>query len=67
MRMLRFGPILFMLIALSAVGQLSNTIFVPAMSVIARDMSVKISLVQLLMSTYLIAYGFVAVCLWPTL
>lgn len=57
MRMLRFGPILFLIITLSAVGQITNTIYVPAMSLIAHDLGVQAHLVQLVMTAYLLSYG----------
>ena len=51
------GHLLVMLIALLAVGQMAQTIYVPAMPVIAQAFHVADGAVQRVMAAYLITYG----------
>lgn len=53
-----FWLIVFLISILSAVGQITNTIYVPAMGHIANDLLVRLHYVQLLMVAYLLPYGF---------
>lgn len=46
-----------MLILLAAVGQMAQTIYIPAIADIARDMRVREGAVQSVMAAYLLAYG----------
>lgn len=54
----KFGLILFLVVALVSVGQLTNTIYVPAMSLIAHSMHIHPERVETLIGIYLLAYGF---------
>lgn len=47
-----------MLILLVAVGQMAQTIYVPVVADIARDLSVRPGTVQRVMAAYLLTYGF---------
>ncbi|ODN43386.1 Bcr/CflA family efflux MFS transporter [Piscirickettsia litoralis] len=53
----RFGRYLFLVIILTAVGQLANTIFVPASDLIANQLQTRPGHVQSLMAAYLLSYG----------
>ena len=52
------GQILFLLVSICSVGQMTNTIYAPAMSDIARHFGVVPTRVQLVMAAYLFPYGF---------
>ncbi len=49
--------LLFMLIVLVAVGQMAQTIYVPAMAVMAEALNVRSGAMQQVMAAYLITYG----------
>lgn len=53
----RFSQILFLVIAMASVGQLANTIYVPAMAMMAASIHVVPEKIQILMAAYLIPYG----------
>ncbi len=53
-----FFQVLFVLVVLTACGQLTNTIYVPAMSQMAADLAVEPIRIQAVMAMYLIPYGF---------
>ncbi len=53
-----FFQVLFVLVVLTACGQLTNTIYVPAMSQMAVDLAVEPIRIQAVMAMYLIPYGF---------
>ncbi|KQN63330.1 multidrug efflux MFS transporter EmrD [Erwinia sp. E602] len=57
MKKIENGHLLVMLIALLAVGQMAQTIYVPAMPVIAQAFHVADGAVQRVMAAYLITYG----------
>lgn len=57
MKKIENGHLLVMLIALLAVGQMAQTIYVPAMSAIAETFQVKEGAVQRIMAAYLMTYG----------
>ena len=57
MKKLENGHLLVMLIALLAVGQMAQTIYVPAMSTIAEAFHVGDGAVQRVMAAYLMTYG----------
>ncbi|MGB8663224.1 MAG: multidrug efflux MFS transporter EmrD [Serratia inhibens] len=50
--------LLVMLTLLVAVGQMAQTIYVPVIADIARDLSVRTGAVQRVMAAYLMTYGF---------
>lgn len=52
------GQILFLLVSICSVGQMTNTIYAPAMSNIGRYFGVEPTRVQLVMAAYLFPYGF---------
>lgn len=54
---IRFSVVLMLVASLAAVGQITNTIYVPAMGMIANDLTVLPGTVQSVMALYLIAYG----------
>ncbi len=49
--------LLFMLIVLVAVGQMAQTIYVPAMAAIAETLDVRSGAIQQVMAAYLMTYG----------
>ena len=53
-----FFQVLFVLVVLTACGQLTNTIYVPSMSQMAADLAVEPIRIQAVMAMYLIPYGF---------
>lgn len=53
----RFRLVLFLIAMLAGIGQVTNTIYVPAMSMIANDLSANPSSVQAVIGMYLISYG----------
>ena len=53
----KFSVILFLVVALVSVGQLTNTIYVPAMAMIAHDMHIHPERVEMLIGGYLLTYG----------
>lgn len=57
MKKLENGHLLVMLIALVAVGQMAQTIYVPAMTAIAEVFNVREGAVQRVMAAYLMTYG----------
>lgn len=57
MKRIQNAHLLLMLIALVAVGQMAQTIYVPAMAAIAETFEVKSGVVQRVMAAYLITYG----------
>ncbi|MBK0034293.1 MFS transporter, partial [Erwinia sp. S43] len=57
MKKIENGHLLVMLIALLAVGQMAQTIYVPAMSTIAAAFNVGDGAVQRVMAAYLMTYG----------
>lgn len=57
MKKIENGHLLVMLIALLAVGQMAQTIYVPAMSAIAEVFHVRDGAVQRVMAAYLMTYG----------
>lgn len=57
MKKIENGHLLVMLMALLAVGQMAQTIYVPAMSTIAEVFHVRDGAVQRVMAAYLMAYG----------
>lgn len=57
MRKIEKGHLLLMLIALVAVGQMAQTIYVPAMATIAEAFNVRDGAVQRVMAAYLMTYG----------
>lgn len=57
MKKIENGHLLVMLIALLAVGQMAQTIYVPAMSTIAAAFNVNDGAVQRVMAAYLMTYG----------
>lgn len=57
MRKIENGHLLVMLIALVAVGQMAQTIYVPAMATIAEAFNVRDGAVQRVMAAYLMTYG----------
>lgn len=57
MKKLENGHLLMMLIALVAVGQMAQTIYVPAMTAIAEVFNVREGAVQRVMAAYLMTYG----------
>jgi len=54
---IRFAPVLILLTTLCAVGQMTNTIYVPAMDLIANALLVHDQFVQAVMAFYLLPYG----------
>ncbi|EKN3837194.1 MFS transporter, partial [Yersinia enterocolitica] len=58
MRKIENFHLLVMLILLVAVGQMAQTIYVPVVADIARDLSVRPGTVQRVMAAYLLTYGF---------
>src|SRR5258708_5572995 len=54
---IRFSFILFLLASIACVGQMTNTMFVPAIDLIANDLHVNPGSVQSVMGVYLFAYG----------
>jgi DHA1 family 2-module integral membrane pump EmrD-like MFS transporter len=58
MRKVENFHLLVMLILLVAVGQMAQTIYVPIIADIARDLSVPSGSVQRVMAAYLLTYGF---------
>lgn len=57
-RTIGLGTILFLLVSICSVGQMTNTIYAPAMSNIAYYFGVPPTRVQLVMAAYLFPYGF---------
>lgn len=57
MKKIANAHLLVMLIALVAVGQMAQTIYVPAMATIAQDFGVRDGVVQRVMAAYLMTYG----------
>ncbi len=57
MLQVRFGKIVFLVVALAAVGQFANTVYVPAISMIAHELNITAEHAQLLMTAYLLPYG----------
>ena len=53
-----FLQVLFVLVVLTACGQLTNTIYVPSMTQMAADLAVDPINIQAVMAVYLIPYGF---------
>lgn len=53
-----FFQVLFVVVILTACGQLTNTIYVPAITQMAADLGVESIRIQAVMAVYLIAYGF---------
>ena len=53
----RFGRIVFLVVALVSVGQFANTIYVPALSLIANNLKINPENTQFLMTAYLLPYG----------
>ncbi|PJE78637.1 Multidrug resistance protein D [invertebrate metagenome] len=53
-----FFQVLLVIVILTACGQLTNTIYVPVMSDMAKDLNVTSSNIQAVMALYLISYGF---------
>lgn len=49
--------LLLMLVLLVAVGQMAQTIYIPAIADMARDLNVREGAVQSVMGTYLLTYG----------
>ncbi|HCT7986937.1 TPA: multidrug efflux MFS transporter EmrD [Serratia liquefaciens] len=58
MRKIENFYLLVMLILLVAVGQMAQTIYVPVIADIAKDLSVRSGAVQRVMAAYLMTYGF---------
>lgn len=58
MRKIENFHLLVMLTLLVAVGQMAQTIYVPVIADIARDLSVRTGAVQRVMAAYLMTYGF---------
>ncbi|CAI1184961.1 MULTISPECIES: multidrug efflux MFS transporter EmrD [Serratia] len=58
MRKIENFHLLVMLILLVAVGQMAQTIYVPVIADIAKDLSVRSGAVQRVMAAYLMTYGF---------
>lgn len=52
-----FKKTLLLVISLAAVGQITNTIYVPAMAMMAHSLHIIPRLIQSVMAVYLIAYG----------
>ncbi len=57
MKKIENRPLLIMLIALVAVGQMAQTIYVPAMAAMADALQVRNGMMQHVMAAYLITYG----------
>ncbi|QHM72937.1 multidrug efflux MFS transporter EmrD [Mixta intestinalis] len=57
MKKVENGHLLLMLIVLVAVGQMAQTIYVPAMSIIAESFNVRDGVMQRVMAAYLMTYG----------
>ncbi len=57
MLQVRFGKIVFLVVALAAVGQFANTIYVPAITMIAASLKINAEHAQWLMTGYLLPYG----------
>ena len=57
MKKLENGHLLLMLIVLVAVGQMAQTIYVPAMATIAEAFNVRDGVMQRVMAAYLMTYG----------
>ncbi|WP_368913375.1 multidrug efflux MFS transporter EmrD [Mixta calida] len=57
MKKLENGHLLLMLIVLVAVGQMAQTIYVPAMATIAEVFNVRDGVMQRVMAAYLMTYG----------
>ncbi|MCR1566635.1 multidrug efflux MFS transporter EmrD [Mixta sp.] len=57
MKKLENGHLLLMLIVLVAVGQMAQTIYVPAMATIAEAFNVRDGVMQCVMAAYLMTYG----------
>lgn len=57
MKKIANSHLLLMLILLTAVGQMAQTIYIPAIADIARDMRVREGAVQSVMAAYLLTYG----------
>jgi MFS transporter, DHA1 family, 2-module integral membrane pump EmrD len=53
----RFGKIVFLVVILASVGQFANTIYVPALSMIAHNLHINPVRAQFLMTAYLLPYG----------
>ncbi|MCF6765402.1 Bcr/CflA family efflux MFS transporter [Thiotrichales bacterium 19S3-7] len=52
-----FYRVLFLLLTLTAAGQITNTVYVPALADIARDLHVKPGSMQAVISCFLFPYG----------
>jgi Arabinose efflux permease len=57
MKSQRNVTILLMLVLLVAVGQMAQTIYIPAIADMARDLNVREGAVQSVMAAYLLTYG----------
>ncbi|WP_301282188.1 multidrug efflux MFS transporter EmrD [Pantoea stewartii] len=57
MKKIENRPLLIMLIALVAVGQMAQTIYVPAMAAMADALQVRNGMMQHVMAAYLMTYG----------
>lgn len=57
MRKIENFHLLLMLIILVAVGQMAQTIYVPVIADIAKDLAVRPGAVQRVMAAYLLTYG----------
>ena len=64
MLQLRFGKIVFLVVALAAVGQFANTIYVPAMTMIAASLKINAEHAQWLMTAYLLTLWLHPIYLW---
>ena len=53
----KFGRIVFLVVILASVGQFANTIYVPALSMIAHNLQINPEQAQFLMTAYLLPYG----------
>ncbi|PSW03760.1 multidrug transporter EmrD [Photobacterium lipolyticum] len=53
----KMAKLLFLIIILAAVGQMTQTMYVPAIPTMALDFAVKSSYLQAVMAAYLIPYG----------
>lgn len=65
MRKIENFHLLVMLILLVAVGQMAQTIYVPVIADIAKDLSVRSGAVQRVMAAYLMTYGFLQLIYGP--
>jgi len=51
------GKLLLLIVMLAAVGQMTQTMYVPSIAAMAADFSVSPTLLQAVMACYLIPYG----------